>query len=457
MKHYLYAVISLLVLFFLFLFGFSWLNNSIIFTLNDINQSLTTNIEKASEGTGWILALVSFIYGVLHSIGPGHGKFVLSSYSIANNPKFLKLAALGLTISLLQGVTAVVIGWLALSFFSSSTSQFLQISNNLVLISGIMIAVLAFLWLKRALTRLIKIYRMEPELEQPTDHHASVPLHAPNQHTHHHHHHGCSCTTHASAHEVANHEVASHPHHHGAHPSCNHEQHHATSCGHPHKSHVASTDKQHNTHPHNCGCTHQHTHSHDLAANTKTAPHQDPHHVHGPDCGCGNHLDWDKFNELDSFRDRLIMATSIILRPCTGAIFVLIFAYSINLWWWGVASAMFMALGTGIGLIFTVQIITWIKVLGFDRFKGKPSRKRAIFTQLVFASLALALLLVSFSTIQTGLKGEDGNRLYTRDNTIQSLELQENTEGGTLGGSDSEPEPLPLDTEDSTQPTTPEE
>lgn len=439
MKHYLYALVSLLALFFLFLFGFTWLNNSIIFTLNDFNQALTTYIQNASQGTGWLLAGVSFIYGVLHSIGPGHGKFVLSSYSIANNPKFRRLVALGLTISLLQGVTAVVIGWLALSIFSSSVSQFLQISNNLVLVSGIMIALLAFFWLSRAVVRLVKIYRLGQELEQAA--HASTQHVAASQHTHSHdcaHNHAQHHCEHQDG-EGHNHEDEHQHHHAHAHPS-----HHACSCGCSGHTESYASPNLEQTHAHVHEHCHEHEHSHACSHHAHKQDeaqhhHHDPHHVHGPDCGCGNHLDWDKFNELDNLRDRLIMATSIILRPCTGAIFVLIFAYSIDLWWWGVASAMFMALGTGIGLIFTVKIVTWIKVMGFDRFKGKPSRKRAVFTQLVLACLALALLLVAISTIQVGLKGEDGNRLYTRSSDVQSLELLEDNEGGTLGGSRAEP------------------
>ena len=52
------------------------------------------------------------------------------------------------------------------------------------------------------------------------------------------------------------------------------------------------------------------------------------------------------------------MAFAIGIRPCTGALIVLIVAYQIRLYWAGVASTLVMSLGTAI----TVSVIAAIAV-----------------------------------------------------------------------------------------------
>ena len=85
-------------------------------------------------------------------------------------------------------------------------------------------------------------------------------------------------------------------------------------------------------------------------------------HVHGPDCGCGHaHLpeardlrgDW-------SFARAFSLAFAVGIRPCTGAILVLVFANGLGLYWAGIASTFAMALGTFI----TVSVIAAVAVYG---------------------------------------------------------------------------------------------
>lgn len=86
-----------------------------------------------------------------------------------------------------------------------------------------------------------------------------------------------------------------------------------------------------------------------------------PHdHVHGPDCGCGHaHLpearqlrgDW-------SLAKAMSLSFAVGIRPCTGAILVLVFANAMGLYWAGIASTFAMAIGTFI----TVSVIATIAV-----------------------------------------------------------------------------------------------
>ena len=83
-------------------------------------------------------------------------------------------------------------------------------------------------------------------------------------------------------------------------------------------------------------------------------------HVHGPDCGCGHaHLPAAKDLRGDwSFAKAFSLAFAVGIRPCTGAILVLVFANGLGLYWAGIASTFAMAVGTFI----TVSVIAAIAV-----------------------------------------------------------------------------------------------
>ena len=95
---------------------------------------------------------------------------------------------------------------------------------------------------------------------------------------------------------------------------------------------------------------------------TVQLPHE---HVHGPDCGCGHaHLpeardlrgDW-------SFARAFSLAFAVGIRPCTGAILVLIFANALGLYWAGIAATFAMALGTFITVSAIAAIAVYSKKL----------------------------------------------------------------------------------------------
>lgn len=58
---------------------------------------------------GLSLALLSFLYGVFHAAGPGHGKAIISAYLLANERAVKRGIALSFAASLAQAVSAVVL------------------------------------------------------------------------------------------------------------------------------------------------------------------------------------------------------------------------------------------------------------------------------------------------------------------------------------------------------------
>ncbi len=58
---------------------------------------------------------LAFFYGVLHAAGPGHGKTVVASYFVAHHARWTSGILMGSLISLIQGVSAIVlVGTLAI-------------------------------------------------------------------------------------------------------------------------------------------------------------------------------------------------------------------------------------------------------------------------------------------------------------------------------------------------------
>ncbi|MFM8745096.1 MAG: nickel/cobalt transporter [Aestuariivirga sp.] len=97
-----------------------------------------------------------------------------------------------------------------------------------------------------------------------------------------------------------------------------------------------------------------------------------PGHVHGPDCGCGHaHVptprdvvgDW-------SLAKAFSLAFAVGIRPCTGAILVLLFASGLGLYWAGIAATFAMAAGTFITVSAIAALAVYSKKLAARMLRG---------------------------------------------------------------------------------------
>lgn len=64
---------------------------------------------KSSATAAWGLATVSFLYGVFHAAGPGHGKAVVAAYLFTHESRLARGLWLAAASSLCQGVVAVAV------------------------------------------------------------------------------------------------------------------------------------------------------------------------------------------------------------------------------------------------------------------------------------------------------------------------------------------------------------
>jgi ABC-type nickel/cobalt efflux system permease component RcnA len=108
-----------------------------------------------SRTSAWPLAAllgISFLYGIFHAVGPGHGKVVISSYLVASASRFRRGLLLSFAAAMVQALSAVlVVGLLAVAmrltrFEINSRSLLLEEgSYGLVVLVGIAMLV-SILW-----------------------------------------------------------------------------------------------------------------------------------------------------------------------------------------------------------------------------------------------------------------------------------------------------------------------
>lgn len=77
----------------------------------DFNQLMSgylhqINLHQTSAGIG--LIIVSFLYGVFHALGPGHGKFIIATYLTTHQTQLKTSIKLTLLSSLTQGLVAIL-------------------------------------------------------------------------------------------------------------------------------------------------------------------------------------------------------------------------------------------------------------------------------------------------------------------------------------------------------------
>jgi nickel/cobalt transporter (NicO) family protein len=98
--------------------------------------------------------------------------------------------------------------------------------------------------------------------------------------------------------------------------------------------------------------THAHAHDHDHSHHHgQDHAHGHHHHEHAADGSCCSHAHMPDPRQLQgpwSWRQAFAIAFAVGIRPCTGAILVLVFAISQGLMWAGVFATFAMAIGTAI-------------------------------------------------------------------------------------------------------------
>jgi ABC-type nickel/cobalt efflux system permease component RcnA len=162
-----------------------------------------------------ILVGLSFLYGILHAVGPGHGKAVISSYMLANETTLKRGIVLSFASSMLQAFTAIFIIGLTFLVLRGTTVSMDDATHYMEMASFILIIAfgLSLLWRKVPVLFRPRVAHLMPEkIVAGHDHH----------HDHDHHDHGHSHGAHSH-----DHHDHGHHHNHSAGEVCE-------TCGHSH-------------------------------------------------------------------------------------------------------------------------------------------------------------------------------------------------------------------------------
>lgn len=254
-----------------------------------INQQLSGLLRQVAENparAGGALLAFSFVYGVLHALGPGHGKVVITTW-LATHPSRLK-SSLKLTFaaSLLQGLVAIALVTVVLGLLQLPSRQLHMSSYWLEKASYMMVGVLGVMLAVRAVKKMRKLLR------DPKRFTAFSPQHVHNAH---------------------------------------------------------------------CGCGHQH-----LPTEQQLAVGED-------------------------WRARLAIVLSMGMRPCSGAVMVLLFSKVIGVFNWGMLSALAMAAGTSLTISGLALLVHCFRTFAV-RISG--NKAPALWREIGWATLALAGSLV---------------------------------------------------------------
>lgn len=252
---------------------------------------------RAGEAGAWAgLLTICFGYGVVHALGPGHGKAVIGAYGMASRVPILRLSLLALSASLAQAGVAVVLvaagaalmGWTRPAMEDFAETAMLPFSYVMVAGLGLWLVLRGAAGLRR---------QGRPEAG------------GPHLHDHHHHDHD-----------------------------------HDASCG--------------------CG------------------------YAHGPTPA--------QVAQVGSLRDGLLLIGAVAMRPCSGAIFLLILAFAMGIGAAGVAGAFAMGLGTALVTLGAALASVWLREGALAALPGAALARAVPLIEVMAGGLivlvALALL-----------------------------------------------------------------
>ncbi len=128
-----------------------------------INQTLRDVVSDYSFETLALLALFSFAYGILHSLGPGHGKALVASYFLKEKHHLRKAVFLSAFISFVHTGTAIILSFLLYYVLTGVRGIFrIQLQSYFMITSGIMITIIGILFL------LVKIFHNKANRREET-------------------------------------------------------------------------------------------------------------------------------------------------------------------------------------------------------------------------------------------------------------------------------------------------
>lgn len=253
----------------------------------EVHRSLTAGLRLMKDDPwGGRAALVgaSFLYGVLHALGPGHGKALVGAYAVATRAGARRAAGLAMTAALAQALFAVILVYGLLLVLDRGGRRAVGLAEGVFtpLSAALMIGLGLWLaWRGWGIWREGRRLRPAAPLAEP----APFRLQP------------------SAGGAAAGRALAL-----------------AFEGGAPHMAPQGGA-------------------SGGFASQA--------HHDHGPECGCAHGPTPEQAAAADTWRARAAVVAATAIRPCTGALMILVAAWAMGWPWAGVLAAFAMGLGVG--------------------------------------------------------------------------------------------------------------
>lgn len=243
---------------------------------------LQQNSQQLSGGL--MLIIGSFIYGLLHAIGPGHGKFVITTFLATHREKLQASRLITLSGSLMQGVVAVVFVVVLAIMFNFSTGDLSRSRYWIEKVNALLIAAFGVVLICRALGIKLRLFKRGRQAA----------------------------------------------------------------------------------------------------------------------CGCGHHHYPAEHALSTGWRNAIWLTLTIGIRPCSGALMILVFSNAIGMFSWGVAAVMAMSLGTALSIIVLASLVHYARewmIAANSRWVSQSAASAAQLALLVGGVVLIVFALVLFNTV----------------------------------------------------------
>ena len=125
-----------------------------------LHRQLAVAIKSLQDGGAlalWSMISISFLYGVFHAAGPGHGKAIIGTYLLTHESQLKKGIALSFASSFVQGLSAILLIGGLVGILGWSRSQARDAVPWLEMLSFGLIGVLGLLLMVRAARSFLKL------------------------------------------------------------------------------------------------------------------------------------------------------------------------------------------------------------------------------------------------------------------------------------------------------------
>ena len=242
------------------------------------------------------LLFISGAYGVVHAIGPGHGKVLIGAAAITSEKTAMQMAGIGFISSLFQGMTAILITYGILGFLLFTSSALIGTAETYLAPLSFLAMAAIGVWIIFRGARLI-LQRVFAER---------------------------------------------------ATSSCSHEAHH-------------------------------HGHAHDGSCAS----------------GCKHMPSVKEIEAIRSWRDVLFIVLTIGVRPCSGALIVLIITWKFGLMVAGILSVMSMAIGTGFIVALAAIFASKIRNLSVSKIISRDDNRSVLLAGGLNITAGLFVIVMS--------------------------------------------------------------